>query len=231
MKHVAFSAGFRSLLFFAAGLALMGCAHPHVTDEGGSHEVSGAPRMIYIRNFDIGATTLKQDPGTITGRPRLLNFRDKDPATELERLSDLMANTIVDDLKKANLRATRIAETAKRPAGGWIVSGQLLEVLEGNRMQNAVIGFGAGNAETKLFVTVHEASKLPGQDVLDFNVDAKGNILPSGAGSVAVTHVPYAMAAKFVLNRDASEKEANKAAHEVADQLIKLARGHAADSQ
>jgi hypothetical protein len=225
MKHNCVAAGFRPLIL-AAGLALIGCAHPQVTEVGGSGEVSGAPRTIYIRNFDVGAAALKQDPGTLTGRPRLLNFKDKDPATELERLSDLMARIIVDDLTKANIRAARLPETSHRPAAGWIVSGELLEVLEGNRMQKAVIGFGMGNAETKLFVAVNDAAKLPGQDVLDFNVDAKGNIAPSGAGMTAVTHVPYAMAAKFVLNRDASEKEATKAAHEVAEQLIKLAQAH-----
>ena len=213
-----------AILCFAT-LYLAGCAH-RASDEVASNEVNGAARTIYVRNFDVGATTLKQDPGTITGRPRLLDFRDKDPAQELEHLSDLMAGIIVDDLTKSNLRAARLAETSRRPASGWIVSGELLEVLEGNRMQKAVIGFGMGNAETKLFVSVNDAARLPGQDVIDFNVDAKGNIAPSGAGTVAVTHAPYAMAAKFVLNRDASEKEATKAAHEVAQQLIKLAQAN-----
>jgi len=207
--------------------ALVGCAHPKVTDVRGTHTIDGAPPMIFVRNFEIGATVLKKDPGTLTGRPRLVDFRENDPAAELEKLSDMMAEIIVDDLKKANLPAGRISETQRRPADGWIVSGELLEVMEGNRMQNAVIGFGVGSAESKLFVAVHEASKLPGQDVLDFNVDAKGTVTPSGIGTAAVTHVPYAMAAKFVLNRDASKKEAEKAAHEVAAQLVKLAHSHA----
>jgi hypothetical protein len=214
-----------SILCLVAILCLVGCTHQSA-EEAASHDANAAARTIYVRNFDVGAATLKQDPGTITGRPRLLNFKDKDPATELEHLSDMMAGIIVDDLTKANLRAARLPETSRRPASGWIVSGELLEVLEGNRMQKAVIGFGTGNAETKLFVAVNDASKLPGQDVLDFNVDAAGNIAPSGAGMTAVTHVPYAMAAKFVLNRDASEKEATKAAHEVAEQLIKLAQAN-----
>ena len=41
-----------------------------------------------------------------------------------------------------------------------------------------------------------------------------------------VTHTPYGMAAKFVLERDASEKDIKRAAQTMADKLEKLVQMH-----
>ena len=66
-------------------------------------------------------------------------------------------------------------------------------------------------------------SKQPGQNLINFNLDSRGEVSPSGAGTTAVTHNPYAMAAKFVMSRDSSEKDIKRAAGEIAQRLRKLA--------
>jgi hypothetical protein len=201
---------------------LYGCAGTSVTDSTTAAIPSARPPMVYVSNFDLGAATIKSDPGTLTGRRRLIHFGDKNPADELQRLSTLLENTLVADLKKKNFAAQRLAP-GEHPASGWIVSGQFLEVNEGNRLQKAIFGFGMGNSDTKLAVLVTDASLPPGRDLLDFNLGSKGGAAPGGAAAAAVTHSPFGMAAKFGLDRNGSEKDIKRAAGEIADRIQKLA--------
>lgn len=215
-----------SLLCLA--LFLLGCASSKVTNETDYRAAPGAPSMIYVENFDLGETVVKSDPGTLTGRPRLINLRRGNPAEELHALSDLLANSLVEDLNGKNLRAQRLAADAPRPERGWLVRGAFLEVASGNRLQKAVLGFGAGNSDAQLYVGVTDLGAPAGkQDLLDFNVGSAGNKAPGGGIATVITHTPYGMAAKFVLERDASDKDIKRAAQTLADKLERLVQMHA----
>ena len=219
----------RTMLFPSLSLALFlfGCASAKVTDQIDYRAADGAPSTIYVENFDLGETVVKSDPGTLTGRPRLIHFRRENPAEELHELSDLLAISLVADLKKKNLPAQRLAADAPKPARGWLVRGAFLEVVNGNRLQKAVIGFGAGNSDAELYVGVTDLGAPAGkQDLLDLNVNSAGDKTPGGAVATAITRTPYGMAAKFVLERDASEKDIKRAAETLADKLEKLVQMH-----
>ena len=206
---------------------LFGCASSEVGNEIDHRAAAGAPSMIYVENFDLGETVVRSDPGTLTGRPRLIRFRGNNPAEELHELSDLLANSLVSDLKKKNLPAQRLDASAAKPTQGWLVRGAFLEIASGNRLQKAVIGFGAGNSDAELYVGVTDLGAPAGkQDLLDFNVNATGDKTPGGGVATAVTHTPYGMAAKFVLERDASENDVKRAAQTLADKLEKLVQMH-----
>jgi hypothetical protein len=179
-----------------------------------------------VENFDLGAATLKADPHTLSGRPRLIQLHPTDPAAKLERLSDLLAESLVEDLHKKHLPAQRLfaGADATRPSTGWLVSGAFLEVVEGNRLQKAVVGFGAGDSDAHLYVGVTDLARPPGeQDLLDFDVNSQGNKAPGGAVAAVITHTPYGMAAKYALDRNASEHDIKRAAQRIADSLEKLA--------
>ena len=142
-------------------------------------------------------------------------------------VSDLLATSLVADLKRKNLPAQRLAADAPKPARGWLVRGAFLEVVNGNRLQKAVIGFGAGNSDAELYVGVTDLGAPAGkQDLLDFNVNSAGDKTPGSAVATAITRTPYGMAAKFVLERDASEKDIKRAAETLADKLEKLVHMH-----
>lgn len=212
------------MVLLAAFALLTGCARATVSNKTSNATPAHGPAMVYVGKFELGAAQVKSDPGTLTGRPRLFNFRQKDPAQELERLSDLLSNEIVEDLNKSDINATRLDPAAPRPAAGWMVSGEFLEFVEGNRMQKAVLGFGAGNEDAKLYVALVDLSRPAGQNLLDFNVDSTGNKMPGGGVTAAATHSPWGMAAKFVLDRNASQKDIQRAAKQIADQIIQLAK-------
>jgi hypothetical protein len=216
------------LAFLAAAIAITGCGTTKVSNESkadAAPRAPGAPSMIYVTNFDLGAATVKSDPGTLTGRPRLIHFGETDPAKKLEELSDLLAKSLVEDLNKQGLPAKRLSADAARPKEGWLVKGAFLEVAEGNRMQKAVVGFGAGQSDAHLYVAVDDLGRPAGQqDLLDFDVHSQGDTTPGGAGETVITHTPYGMGAKFALERNASEADIKRAAQRIADGLEKLAQ-------
>jgi uncharacterized protein DUF4410 len=208
----------------AAAVTIMGCAGKNASDESRADPSRATPPMIYVHNFDLGAATLKADPHTISGRPRLIDFGATDPVKKLEDLSDLLARSLVEDLHKKNLLAQRLPNDAPNPTTGWLVSGAFLEVVEGNRLQKAVIGFGAGQSNASLYVGVADLARPPGQqDLLDLHVRSEGSKTPGGAVAL-IEHTPYGMAAKYALDRNASEHDIKRTASSIADGLEKLVR-------
>ena len=224
----------RTILFASLSVAVFvaGCATSNVTDEVAHRAAPGAPATIYVENFDLGQTVVKNDPGTLTGRPRLIRFTRDDPEAELRKLSDVLANSLVADLRRKNLPAQRLAADAPKPAAGWLVRGAFLEVASGNRLQRAVIGFGGGSSDAQLYVGVTDLGAPAGrQDLLDFGVNSQGDKMPGGGVATIITHTPYGMAAKFVLERNASEKDIERAAQTMADKLEKLVQTHAGSAR
>ena len=107
---------------------------------------------------------------------------------------------------------------------GWLVTGDFLEYDQGNRLQKSILGFGAGNEDASLYVTVSDLSRPKGNNMLNFNVDSRGNKAPGGGVAAVATHNPYSMAARFVLDRNASEKDIKRAGRQIAQQIEDLAR-------
>jgi hypothetical protein len=211
----------RIVTFSTLGIAaafLAGCATAKVTDETPPIVAPAPPDVVYVGTFDLGASTVQTDPGTLTGRPRLINFRLKDPTEELQELGDLLSDEIAIDLNKAGLPAQRIDPDAAPPAHGWLVSGEFLQVTQGNRLQRAVLGF--GNSDAKLYVAVADLAHPESKDLFNFNADSTGNNLPGGGVGAVVTHTPWGMVAKFVLERNASEKDVKRVAKAIANSIL-----------
>jgi hypothetical protein len=213
----------RKLFAIMLAALLAGCAGAKVSNQTQSAVALTPPDVVYVGAFDLGAAAVKSDSGTLTGRPRLLPIGQPDPAEKIQELSDLLSSELVSDLNGGGLAAQLLPPDAGRPAKGWLVSGQFLQLDEGNRLQKAIIGFGAGNSDARLYVTVADLSLPPDQDLLNFNIDSSGNKAPGGAAGEVVGHSPWGMAGKFVLDRNASEKDIKRAAKGISDQILTLA--------
>jgi hypothetical protein len=202
-----------------------GCSHAKISDEKESADakVVAPPSMIYVRNFDLGAAKVQSDPGSIASRPRLVQLGHSDAYKELVKLGDELEQAIVDDLKKKGLAAQRLADDAARPASGWIIWGDFMEMKQGNRLERAIVGFGVGSASDKLYVSVADAAKPQGQDLLDFNVSSEGSERPGAAPGAIALHTPIGMAAAFVLGGDEGGKNLKAAAVQISDRVARLA--------
>jgi len=93
----------------------------------------------------------------------------------------------------------------------------LLKVDEGGRMKRAVIGLGAGATSMEVQVSVTDLAVNPDAPCIIFGTVKDPKHMP---GAV-VTRNPYVAAAKFVLEKNASEKDATRTAKEIIQEIQK----------
>src|SRR5579863_7401585 len=116
--------------------------------------------IIYVSDFELDAQNVNVDKGGVVSqvRPGILGRPSKrekqDPEAQARKIVDPMSKSIVEDLQKAGYKAQRLPTGAARPATGAWIHGVFTEVDEGNQRRRALIGFGAGAANTDLYVTL-----------------------------------------------------------------------------
>jgi len=188
--------------------------------------------IIYVSDFELDAQNVKTDKSGVIGevRPGILERPRKreehDPEAQAKKLVDLMSKCIVADLQKRGYKAERLENGSARPTSGAWVHGVFTEVDEGNRRRRAIIGFGAGNATMDLYVTLTDLAN-PEKPLYDM---AKEQDSGKKIGAV-ITMNPYVAAAKFVVEKNAPEKEGKKTASQISAEVVKQLSGPLASSK
>lgn len=217
---------------FAAGIGLMvvGC---QLTSNSKTTEVVAPtadtslvdnPMPVVVCDFHFDVAHLKTDEGMTSGREgparRLVaNVRPGEtPAEKAARLSGLFSKAIAEELATLKIPAMVQSKDSPWPATGLLVRGEFLEVDEGNRLRRAVIGFGAGATEALAQVEVFDLRHNRDKPVLVFGAGTGSKPTPGGIVSMN----PYAMAAKYVLSRNASEKDVRKLGKQIGRDLAQL---------
>jgi hypothetical protein len=204
-------------LAMAAGLA---------EKAAGTVEPTTPPEMIYVADFALDSSDIKPDQGVLGGLSppggRLLGREGflhggHNPEMTAERLVNLLADALAQDLAGTPLPAMRWSPSQSRPHKGWLVQGQFLEVDEGNRLRRAVFGFGAGATEMHIEVTLTDLSRQNSKPFLTLGTFTGGEKSPGAA----VTLNPYVAAAKFVLAKHATERDVRQAAAQIAGEIVK----------
>jgi hypothetical protein len=162
------------------------------------------PAATDVGDFDLGSATV--EPKNKHG-PLALLHKNRGPSDEVAKLQEVLVNETVSHLKQAGMRAARLDTATSRPTEGWLVTGEFLEIAEGNRAVRAVVGFGAGDSSAKLYVTLADLSHPKGQSLLAFNADTNGEKAPGGSVTAVAEHSPWGMVAKYAIDRNASEKD------------------------
>jgi hypothetical protein len=176
-------------------------------------------RRVYVQDFTLDAEATTEQRSGILPRPRL--FRDltgEDPAAHARRVVDEMATALVKDLDAAGLPAERLPPGQALPAEGWLIRGVFTEIDPGSPLRRAVIGFGSGKTDMEVQVGVSDLATNPGQSFLLFGTVNDPSRLPGGA----VTRNPYVVAAKFVLAKGAPDRDVQRTAKAIADELVKF---------
>ena len=125
-----------------------------------------APRMIYVRDFDLKPGSFQAESGilpispisaNVPGAfiPRILGVPEDSGDRERELLK-LMSSALVDDLTSAGLNARFLPSGELLPSEGWLVRGAFVQVDEGNRLRRALIGFGSGATRLRVIVWVSD---------------------------------------------------------------------------
>jgi len=189
------------------------------------------PEVIYVADFGIDGGEVKEETGLLVdggplGGGRMQRFnplhRRESPELTAARLVSLLADSLTQDLKNYGLPARRLWLGLVQPGRGWVISGQFLEVDEGNRLRRAVIGFGYGATEMQIEVQVTNMNTHPGTPFLTLGSSTGSGDRPGAA----VTLNPYVAAAKFVLAKNASERDVTHAASNIAAEIVKYMKAH-----
>jgi hypothetical protein len=184
-----------------------------------SRQPIAPPSAIFVQDFDLGYDTSRQDPGEKERLPgRILSrFSHRDDTEEKARkLVGIMTSTLIKGFSEKGIHAGQLIPGTPLPREGWLVRGVFTEVDEGKRLVRAAIGFGAGAAKMEVYVTVSNLAEDPDAPFIIFGTEKDPKKIP---GAV-VTRNPYVAAAKFVMEKNASEKDAKKTASQIVETLV-----------
>ncbi len=193
-----------------------------------------APHIIYVTEFELGAENIQADQGVRGLLPGLIRRRsafslgqalpkplaDGDPAAKAQEIVTDMSEALVKSLEAKGMPAQRMENAVGvLPREGWMVSGLFTEVDEGNRIKRAVIGFGRGATQMEVQVGVSDlAGQNPRTPFVLFGTGKEPGKIP---GAV-VTMNPYVAAARFVMEKNATEKDIQKTADQIATEILKF---------
>ncbi len=186
------------------------------------------PRPVVVRDFAFEVGQVHADPGLISGRDgpvkRVVGTvrPEETPTQKATRLAGVLSETIAKELAALKIPAQREAPGAPPLTDGLLVTGEFLQVDEGNRLRRAIVGFGAGATEVLVQVAVYDLRQSRDRPVLVYGTGAGSKPMP---GAV-VTLNPYAMAAKYVLSRNATEKDVRKLGKQIAHDLAQVEAGN-----
>jgi hypothetical protein len=185
------------------------------------------PRPVTVNDFAFDVAQLHTEQGLLANREgpakRLLGGLrgEETPAQKASRLAGLLSETIAKELTALKIPAARGERGAPLPVQGLVVEGQFLQVDEGNRLKRAVVGFGAGATEAMVQVEVYDLAQSRDQPILVYGTGAGSKPMPGGI----VAMNPYAMAAKYVLSRNATEKDVRSLGKRIAQDLAQIQAG------
>ncbi len=212
MKKIIFSSAFliTALLFFCFPV---------------NAKAVSKPDTVYVADFLLDAKAAAQDSETSSGPIRsMLQKRlasKDDPTARAQELVELLTKSLVEQLKSQGITSSRASTADILPPKGWLIQGEFLELDEGDRLRRAAIGFGSGAAKMQVKVEINDLEDEEGEPFLVFDSSADSGKAPGGAVVAAATKTPYGMAAKFVLGKNASTKDVEHLASQIASSILK----------
>jgi len=203
---------------------------PKVTNESQLASVAKGPRAIYVTDFTINpADFAPAGPGRgllnnsgLKARISSLKGEDPSPEGQARAIVNQMSDAIVQNLQAKGLSATRI-RSGIGPSGSWVVRGRFSNLDQGNRAMKATLGFGAGSTNVNVDFTLSEIVKGKEKPIFLFDTSNSNGKGPGGLAMAAATKNPYALAIKFAMSGRDLQKNINKTAKLIADQIAKKA--------
>jgi hypothetical protein len=188
------------------------------------------PNIIYVRDFALDVDNFQADqgvggvlPGRLRGRlgERITHPITKtNPEQQVAKIVAEMNKSLISNLKDKGFIAQRLefSGTTALPESGWLLQGVFTEVDEGNRLKRAAIGFGQGATQMDVQVSINDlASANPKEPFIVFGTVTDPKKIP---GAI-VTMNPYVAAAKFVLEKNATDKDIQKSAEQIVNEILK----------
>ena len=189
-----------------------------------------APRMIYVRDFDLKPGIFQAESGILPINPissgvpgalipRILGVPEDSGDRERELLK-LMSSTLVEDLTSAGLNARFLRSGELLPSEGWLVRGAFVQVDEGNRLRRALIGFGSGETRLRVIVWVSDLGHSSSGPFCALDTSTHSSRKPGAA----LSFDPYIGAARFVIDGLDLDTNVTQIAAQIADDISERSR-------
>lgn len=179
--------------------------------------------VVYVADFDLDAANIKPDSGPGSRLRRLGSVlpngplrQSKDPQIQAKEIVADMADDLTADLTKAGVDARRLPPGAALPATGWQVRGVFLSVDEGNRLQRAVVGFGAGQSNFQIAVSLDDLSNPTLPPLYESTEEGSSKDKPGAF----IKLNPYVVAAKFVMAGRDQKSMIKNTAQQISDSVV-----------
>lgn len=188
------------------------------------------PNIIYVSDFTLDVENFQADqgvggvlPGRLRGRmgERMPHpMANANPEQQVAKIVTELNKSLISHLKDKGFIAQRLEPDglASIPQSGWLLQGVFTEVDEGNRLKRATMGFGQGATQMDVQVSINDlASTNPKEPFIVFGTVTDPKKIP---GAI-VTMNPYVAAAKFVLEKNATDKDIQKTAEQIVNEILK----------
>ncbi len=179
--------------FMLLALAAAGCASATVTPEKVAAPMKPSrPRIVYVRNFGVVASDVKESHGLISKTER--EFSSTPEEERQMEIGHAAAKELSDRLAKdlGALGFTVEEQEGEVPVTGdvLLVEGEFRNVDEGAATRRVIVGFGAGKSTLDTQVRVYRIIGGSRQKVLELATHADSGELPGtaltmGAGAFA----------------------------------------------
>jgi len=141
--------------------------------------------------------------------------KDEDSKEKANKIVNALADTIVKQLSERNIKSKRIFASPPPFSDCMLLEGEFVEYDEGGRIKRAIIGFGSGSPDMHVNVLLSEITDGNTKILFNTATDGKNNLMP---GAV-VTKNPYVAGAKFVITKNAPERDIKNIGVTIADKL------------
>ncbi|ACB97324.1 DUF4410 domain-containing protein [Beijerinckia indica] len=169
-------------------------------------------QVIYVIDFELQPNSIKSE--SLFSNLQVHTFMEQAKA---KSLPSLMSNAIVNDLTNKGMEAYRLPAGTPLPKNGLLVSGTFLQINEGNRLQRAIIGFGAGHTHLQVEINLSDLSRNKvSTEVYKMQIDASSGKLP---GAIITPH-PYAAAAKYFFAGHDLDRNIMHGASKIAEDIL-----------
>jgi len=185
---------------------LAGCAATTVQPQQESVALNlPPPSIVLVYRFAVNMNDVTQNQGLFqkaidATESTTASERDAETAAEV---ADAFADELVTKIIALGLPAQRATVGTYVPQNSLIITGEFVDIDEGNRMRRLVIGFGAGKAQVDAQVQVLSSTAQGRSTVLEFTTHADSGDMPGaavtmGAGAAAQGGLTAGMAAANV---------------------------------
>ena len=198
----------------------------------GTGAFAASPVCMYVEDFSLDPALMQLDQPVLPREGRLGRLKEwrhgplapetTDPQEAADQLIQHLSAALVQKLSASGLPAERFPTSAARPRAGWLLQGKFIAAEQGHAAMQASIGFGAGTPHLEIAAAVSDLAEPEAGPFLMFGENSKHSLLPGGL----ITKNPYVIAAKFVLAKGATDKDVQKLADQLTEELTHYIQAH-----